>query len=133
MTPLFANFRRQARQAFTLTEVMLAFALMALAAAILVPNFSGMIAANREREAKGKAAMLGLAKTAYVRDYGQLAFTTWLNTPGDNERFLLLKEELGPGCSATSLTEYSPTGYTFVLGDLPAAVAIAGPDGPVTY
>lgn len=133
MTPLFTNLRYRGRRAFTLTEVMLAFALMALAAATLVPNFSGMISANREREARGKAALLGLAKSAYVRNHGQQAFTTWANTTGDNERFLLIKGELGAGCSATSLSEYAPSGYTLVLGDLPAAVTITGPDGRVAY
>ena len=127
------SLRRTKVCGFTLTEVMLSFALMALAAAVLVPNFSGMISANREREAIGKAALLGMAKSSYVRDYGQSAFTAWANTSGDNDRFLLLKEELGPSCSALSLYDYAPTGYSFTLGDLPVPVAITGPDGPVTY
>lgn len=133
MISLPTNAANRLRRAFTLTEVMLAFALLAMAAAVLIPNFSGMLTSNREREAKSKASLINLAKSAYVRDYGQAAFTTWAQTPSDADRFLLLKEQLGPACSDPTLSDFTPQGYTFTLGTLTSGVAIVGPDGPVAY
>lgn len=121
-------------RAFTLTEIMLCVALIALASAALLPSFGGMISSQREREAKDKAALINMAKASYVREIGQAAFTTWVNTPADDDRFMLIKEQLGPGCTAASLSAFSPIGFSFVIQDLDQPVTIADPDGhAVTY
>lgn len=133
MTQTQSSFPRKLRRAFTLTEVMIAFALISMATAVIFPHFSGMLREHREREATAKAALIDLAKAAYIREHGQAAFTHWLAASSDNDRFLMVKDQLGPGCTAASLSDYAPSGYSFILNGLDAGVTVTGPNGIVHY
>ncbi len=118
---------------FTLIEISMAIALMTLLAVMFIPSFAGIVTTTHEHEAKTRAAQLNVAKAEFLREQGQAAYTTWEATPDDNQRFLLIKSNLGPACTASTLADYLPTGYTASLGALDVAVALNDSSGPVTY
>jgi len=121
------------RRGFTLVEVALSVALIAILASMLTPSLAGLVDTTQEREARAKRDMLNLAKSSYLRENGQSGFSSWGSRPSDDDRFALLKVELGPGCQAATLQDFLPSHFTVSLTGLGQSVRLFKDGVEITY
>ena len=108
-------------QGFTLIEVIVVIALLAILLTTAVPFFSWAQDKAQDDNAKNRAILLNSAKSQYLLEYGYLAHTAF-NAKTNANKYVVLQQYMG--YVATTLGNYTPSSYTYTLKNLNQKTAV---------
>ncbi|MFH1067363.1 MAG: type II secretion system protein [bacterium] len=117
------------RRAFTLVELMVAFAILGIVGMVVVPQYISTIRHTTDEVAQERADLLDLAKNEYQNGAGRAAFYYWVSATNDEAKYQLLRPYLRKGSPlqlgrGANSNDYTLQGYTYVLNQLTNATTV---------
>lgn len=120
------------RCAFTLIELLIVIAVIAIISTILVPSFRGVLTASRDTAAITKTEALNGALFTFSKRVSD-ASTQWAAANNSQRYTLLYNAGYMPNAPET-LAEYTPSGYTITFpNSVNGRCGLSGPSGTISY